>query len=335
MAIQQFKTDVPCLVCGKEDYATLCSIRRDKTLVDLKADDPSIRYVVCKPCGLVFQNPRITHEVEVALYTEGQYRGFSKNPRPEWLENHFRFSEQEVKWISGIIGTPSNGKKRALEIGAGVGFGVRALERLGWKAVGVEPDQDLAALGRTRYGLDIRGEFFTEETFPGETFSLIFTYQVFEHLLDPLEILQTARRKVEPDGYLFINAPTYRRCDAKLTWLNFASPHISIFTHKTLGNLLARAGFKLFKFEYQVDGMLRILATPSEVSEEILYKDNWRLVPLEIAFQGLKYFLTRAFPRNTARGIKAMVYTILGRRVGEVVVKSLIRMKQRLGIHFY
>lgn len=337
--IRQFKGIVPCHVCGSREDATAFVVRRDEYLIKLNAPDPTVRYGVCKGCGLVYQNPRITHEVECVLYFEGCYRDFHGVPPEQFLNNHFQLAQREVKWILKAIGIPSGQGKRALEIGSGAGYGVAALQQAGWEAVGIEPEGELAAFGRQRYGVQVVRGYFTEDSFPGQSFDLIFTFNVFEHLLDPAEILRTAREKIKPDGFLFIFIPTFRRCHRKLTWIQFGSPHTVMFTHKTIGNLLAQTGFRLVKYSYHRDGELRVLAQPSEMAANGLpYQEDWRFIPWEIALQGAKYYLyypAYAIPRSLARFTKALLVGLLGKRAGEPVVRRFIELKRRLGIDFY
>ena len=337
--IHKFSERIPCLICGYPEDARAFYVRRDKYLPKLKADDPSVRYGVCKKCGLVYQNPRITHEVEAALYSDGCYREFHGNPPEDFLQRHFRFAEGEEKWISEALGSSFNKKgKRALELGAGAGYGVFAFQKAGWDAVGVEPEEELAAFGRRRYGVRILGEYFTENSLPGETFDLIYSVNVFEHLRDPLTILQTARRKIRSNGYLHIFIPTFRSCYRKLTWIQFGSPHTVMFTHKTIGNLLAKTGFRLCEYSYHRDGELRLLAQPSEISEGLPYKEDWRFIPFEIYLQGFKYYLyypAYAIPRLVAQGFKTALYGILGHQRGEAVIKNFIKIKRRLRVDFY
>ena len=192
--------------------------------------------------------------------------------------------------------------------------------------------------GRKRYGVGILGEYFTDKSFPGETFDLIFSLNVFEHLLNPADILQVVRRKLKPNGYLYIFIPTFRGCYRKLTWIQFGSPHTVMFTHKTMGNLLTRTGYRMVKYAYHVDGELRVLAQPAETSKERLYIENWRLIPMEIYLQGLKYYMyypVYAIARNAAKATRGIIYASLGKRVGEYVVQKLIALKSVLRVNFY
>ena len=81
-------------------------------------------------------------------------------------------------------------------------------------------------------------------------FSLVFSQHAFEHMLDPLGVARVARQILDPvEGILFICVPTYRRTWT-FAWSYFNTAHTYMFTHKTLGNLLARAGFRVLRHRY-------------------------------------------------------------------------------------
>jgi SAM-dependent methyltransferase len=291
-----YKEAIACLSCGSSVSRAAFSRTHDETLEKLGDPQPSVQYRACRRCGLVFQNPRITPDVEARLYGDGQYHGFSEDEPPpvDYLERHMLFAEREVRWIMDTLGIASGGGRPGLDIGAGAGFGVVAMTRAGWRAVGVEPNGVLAAFGRRQYNTELVSEFLTDETLPGRTFSLMFSHQTFEHLLEPRAVLETARRKIEPDGYIFINVPTFRQCRQKLSWKWFNSSHICLFTHKSLGNLLGLTGFEVVAYAYTTHGELRMLAKPGAVVDRPIYSEASWLLPLEIRFQGLVWVVSRA-----------------------------------------
>jgi SAM-dependent methyltransferase len=114
----------------------------------------------------------------------------------------------------------------------------------------VEPDPNLAAFGRERFGLDITDGFFDSSTFPRDTsFDLAYSCHVWEHLSDPRATASAAHELLAPGGHLLIVVPTFRR-SRTLAWSCFGTPHTYMFTDVSLGNLLGLAGFEVLAHRY-------------------------------------------------------------------------------------
>jgi SAM-dependent methyltransferase len=144
---------------------------------------------------------------------------------------------------------------RALDIGCGVGGAMVDLRGRGWEVIGVEPDPALARVARTRFGLDVRGEFFDSTTFPdGEAFDLVYSCHVWEHLAAPRETCVAAHELLATKrGHLLIVVPTFRRART-LAWSCFTAPHTYMFTEVSLGNLLEASGFDVVVHRYAAGG---------------------------------------------------------------------------------
>jgi hypothetical protein len=108
-----------------------------------------------------------------------------------------------------------------------------------------------------------------------------------------------------------------------------------MFTHKTLGNLLASAGFEIFKYWYGPTGELRVLARPCEPTPAVPYKEHWLAVPFQIYYRGYRYMLTRSLPRQLAIGGKHVVGALFGPRVAEAFIDQMRALKRRARIDFY
>ena len=98
-----------------------------------------------------------------------------------------------------------------------------------------------------------------------ERFDAILVISVLEHLLDPLSVIESARRMLKPSGVLLINVPTW----LGKSFLEFSafrlglSPKLEMDDHKMyydkrdLWPLLVRGGFKpsLIKLRYHKLGL--------------------------------------------------------------------------------
>ncbi len=139
---------------------------------------------------------------------------------------------------------------RLLDIGAAAGYLAEGMTQSGWTTVGVEPNDTMAALGRSR-GMDVRtgsaeallGEF----TSPDQKFDAVSMIQVIAHLGDPLSVIGTAADALNPGGLLLIETWDRASVSAKVfgkKWHEYSPPSVvHWFTRKELDGVVARKGF--------------------------------------------------------------------------------------------
>ena len=247
---------VACLICASRDSSHVWAwIAKDAFAVNLGMPGRRSRWVMCRSCGLVFQNPRPTLDETARLYAGEVYRKeLSDAVVDERMEYFLRRPLNALAWLydqpefAERFGHGRGGK--ALDIGSGWGGALLRLKERGWEPYGVEPDPRCAEYANGRFGVPTRAEFLTEATWPDVAFSFVFSQHAFEHMLDPLAVARVARRLLDrEDGLLFVCVPTYRRTGT-YAWSYFNTAHTYMFTHRTLGNLLARAGFRVLRHRY-------------------------------------------------------------------------------------
>jgi hypothetical protein len=238
-------------------------------------------WAICRSCGLVLQNPRPTAEELERLYSRHEYHGHNDAVMAETLAYALKRPLPLLEYVAPHL--PADGRTPVvMDVGCGLGGGVLACHLRGWDAHGVEPDPRLAEIGKS-LGLDVRDEFFTSDSFDGLTADLVYTCHAFEHFVDPLAIARAARSKVGDDGLLFVCVPTFREARTwAREWMNVA--HTFLFTHRTLGNLLARAGFETVTHRYnRAEGELWLLARAAAAPAERPYVEDWRSVQRELS----------------------------------------------------
>ncbi len=134
--------------------------------------------------------------------------------------------------------------KRLLDVGAATGaFALRA-QQDGWEAVACEVGDTARAAARAK-GLTAVAMIGQA---PG-SFGLISMYHVLEHLIDPLQSLEDARRVVDPNGLLVIEIPQWNsagRIVRGSSWAQLRPPeHINFFTRRSLATALRRSGWEV------------------------------------------------------------------------------------------
>jgi SAM-dependent methyltransferase len=135
-----------------------------------------------------------------------------------------------------------------LDVGAAAGFLMQGMADVGWTVSGIEPNDTMAAFGRTNLGLDLRTGTLESVT-PGQTFDAVSMIQVMAHFVDPVEVIEKVRSLTKPGGLLLIEtwdrtSRTARALGPK--WHEYSPPSVLHWWGRTeLTHLLSRQGFQI------------------------------------------------------------------------------------------
>jgi len=111
---------------------------------------------------------------------------------------------RKAQKISSILQrlAPLGSGEWALDVGCGAGFVADYLRRLGWSVVALDiADQ------RTTSGFDFVVGRAEALPFPSETFSVVVSNQVIEHVVDAAAHLHEVRRVLAPGGLAYVATP--------------------------------------------------------------------------------------------------------------------------------
>ena len=145
-----------------------------------------------------------------------------------------------------------------LEIGTGTGGMLRTLLDRGYRARGVELNPDLIAESRRWYGdLPIQQVSSVELPFPPESFDIVLSFDVLEHIRDSDAHLREVHRVLRPGGQYLIQTPNKWSNVAFETvrWRSFTrwrDDHCSLHTPEQLRRRLDAHGFSAELFDVPV-----------------------------------------------------------------------------------
>ncbi len=149
---------------------------------------------------------------------------------------------------------------RILDVGCGTGRLVSFLNSHGFDASGcdIEDEAVKTATKLNKKGL-IKKCSATRLTYPKNSFELITSISVIEHLNEPQGklFISEANRVLKNDGWIFLITPNWSsplRYLLGKNWFAYKDPtHIFYYTPSTLAILLKKNGFTDFKLKFKID----------------------------------------------------------------------------------
>ena len=227
------------------DFCPLCSSGKRQYLYH---DFQNNRYVKCEECGLVYQNPRRVTEYEEnywgkSIDPDGKERLLQEEKESK-IKNLYK---EDLEFIENFDGG------KILDAGCGYGFFLSALSDK-WEKYGVEYSQFTVDFVKKEFPDIIIEQGDLEcDIFENEKFDVIYCYHVIEHVSDPKKVITKLRGLLKKDGILVISTPNVESFCARRFRGNYrllGSPHIIMFSPKTLQKLLETCELKVFKKSY-------------------------------------------------------------------------------------
>ena len=232
-------------------------------------------------CGLVYINPQ-PEPAELQAYYPDDYLAHQIRSRPPKLGRHRAFKTFLLRWYYGCpVGGPTpppmlrallkpllflfsrgtmksmipvRGSGSLLDVGCGNGGWLAPLAECGWRVQGVELDEP-AARAANDAGVPVACGTLHDARFNDASFDVVRLHYVFEHLLNPGDVLDEIRRILKPDGLCYIRIPNI----ASLTfrwfgrfWFPLDVPrHVVHYTPATFTRLAAAHGFAVRRITFK------------------------------------------------------------------------------------
>lgn len=140
-------------------------------------------------------------------------------------------------------------KGSLLELGCGSGSTLKLFSDWGWRAQGLDFDEQAVANSQAKGLIVNHGDIFSQH-FPENSFDAIFSSHVVEHVPDPLALFKESFRVLKPNGIFVAVMPN---SDSKLheffksNWRELDPPrHLHIFNPQSLKAMIANTPFKSF-----------------------------------------------------------------------------------------
>lgn len=262
-----FQSIESCNMCGasSENFKTLGKrMNRSQGKNPRKKVGITTTVQQCKSCDLIFSNP-----MPIPKDLQDHY---GMPPENYWVENYFTveptYFSEVIQWVNSI--NPIEKGMKALDIGAGIGKCMIALENASFDVYGIEPSHPFYDRALSRMKIDpskIENIQIEDAQFAQETFDFITFGAVLEHLYNPADSIEKAMKWLKPGGLIQIEVPssywlTHKLINRsyKLRGMDYVanlSPmhepyHLYEFGLKTFEKNAARLNYSITSHKYMV-----------------------------------------------------------------------------------
>jgi 2-polyprenyl-3-methyl-5-hydroxy-6-metoxy-1,4-benzoquinol methylase len=197
----------------------------------------------CARCGHVYQTPRPTAG-DLAVRYDEEYLRYEIANADSFL-NLMLLGLRDVGFEELEASLPAG--RSFLDVGCATGALVEYMGGRGWNAQGVEVSAPEAKYGQTVRKVRIHTGALADAAFPSESFDLVHSSHVIEHIDEPGDFLSEIARILKPGGWCVTVTPNTASLQARLfrgEWRSAIADHMHLFSLAGLCRLLANRGLE-------------------------------------------------------------------------------------------
>jgi 2-polyprenyl-3-methyl-5-hydroxy-6-metoxy-1,4-benzoquinol methylase len=180
-------------------------------------------------------------------------------PKPQEMSRHYDEDYHRAITAAGEGNAASRWKRfrelierhrhggAILDIGCSSGGFLSTMQGSTWQLYGIEMDASTAQRARKNTGAEVFTGDAMEAVFAPESFDVITTFDVLEHVYQPEQFLGKIKRWLKPGGIYYTMLPNIDSWEARMLgsyWYGLELPrHLFHFSPQSLRNLMKSLGF--------------------------------------------------------------------------------------------
>tara|TARA_B100000029_G_scaffold343826_1_gene336250 strand:- start:7691 stop:8617 length:927 start_codon:yes stop_codon:yes gene_type:complete len=255
-----------CILCNSENFDIIATKLRNNI---------TRKVVRCKGCKLTsLENPdsAITDYKNDYRKLHSPVIGTQLSPK-EFFDYELEFQKPRKNRIKHLLDSESD----VLEIGSSTGHFLYSIKHDVNTVTGIELDENYANFAKNECGLNIFAEPLEKINFGEKKFDVIFLFQVFEHIPDPIFLLNEIKKHLKTDGIIHLEVPNLN--DALISLYDikefsefyFRLPHVYYYDKNSLMKLMNMLGFEgqiTFHQEFSIFNHIHWLQNKSPQKEQ-------------------------------------------------------------------
>ncbi len=230
-----------CMACGSVNITTTNFLASRK-----------FPLCTCNECGLSFLDLPDDDEEFDTYWDDVNKKIYTHPTVVKELKNKY------LNYFNKIQNLPN---KNLLDVGSGAGICVNTANELGYKAMGVEPDEIGLNLSKETYSINVVHDLLRPDDDLPRDFGVLTLWDVIEHVPDPEELVTTCAKHLAEHGYLILETPHEGAFIRKIVRIlsrisgsfdlrknMYYRTHRYYFTEAAMRKLLERCGFDEIHF---------------------------------------------------------------------------------------
>ena len=220
----------------------------------------TFKIIDCLTCDFIHAIPFIDKINLEDFYKKKFYKQNRK-------KNYFKDQEKDKVWWNKVFEERIESfekvldrKGSILDVGCGPGFFLNHAKNKGWKTYGIEPSLSAVNFANNKFGLNVTaGSLNLLKNF--KNIDVIYTHGVLEHLENPIEFLNLAKKSLSKNGIIFTSvANDFNQIQAtaiattKAPWWIMPPEHYNYFNISSIKRLMKKK-FKIVdtKVSFPID----------------------------------------------------------------------------------
>lgn len=229
--------EINCPVCGIEN-------------TKIEMQKKGFSYIECNNCTMLYLTPRPTEKILSEFYPQSKlYEVFNEYIFPSSSEiRKEKIFKPRVKKVNELCEKYDLNTNSILEVGAGYGFFLEELvnQKTFTRVVGTEASDSLFETSKNKK-YDIYNGILEYLTFD-ETFDFVASFEVLEHVFNPIDFLKKINSLLNEKGVLLISFPNYDGFDIGMLREKSDAidhEHLNYFNEKSIRLILEKTGYKV------------------------------------------------------------------------------------------
>jgi len=221
---------------------------------------------VCRSCGLIQANPRMTQSNYSDFYNQEYRKLYVGVDCPDDIFfREYNKGKEIYRYITAVTGAEIKGRF-IVEIGTGAGGALQYFKEKGNDVYGIDIGSEYINFGKAK-NLNIEEGSIDKLGGLERSPDIVIYADVVEHLLDPIDEFRKLRNFLDVKSLVYVGTPgiknlanAYSRDFLKL----LQNAHVYYFTLTTLNNCLMKAMFGLVAGNEKIQAIYKITSRESD-----------------------------------------------------------------------